>query len=82
MTAEEQRIPFPLIGRDKILDRLEQRLDALKKGYRQNVGLVGPPFIGKTFLLGRFLEKVSPDPDVIAIYILFTESDFDGFVER
>ena len=82
VTGEEQRVSIPLIGREEILARLEQRLESLKKGYRQNVGLVGPRFIGKTFLLRRFLETASQNPDIVPIYILFSEFDFDGFVER
>lgn len=79
---EESQVSFPLLGREDILSRLEQRLEALKKGYRQNVGLVGPRFIGKTFLIRQFLDKIGKDPEVIPIYILLTETDFDGFVER
>ena len=56
MILEEERELCPLFGRDEILTRLEQRLEGLKKGYRQNVGLVGPRYIGKTALLTHFLE--------------------------
>lgn len=64
------------------MNRLEQRLEALKKGYRQNLGLVGPRFIGKTFLLGQFLEKVRKDSAILPIYISLAATDFDDFVER
>lgn len=79
---EERPKSSPLFGREEILDRLEQRLEGLKKGYRQNVSLVGPRFIGKTFLLSRFLEKVRQDPEIIPIYILLTPMGFDDFIER
>ena len=79
---EERQAASPLVGREEILERLKQRLEALKKGYRQNVSLVGPRFIGKTFLLRQFLAEVSRDPEIIPLYILFKETDLDGFIER
>ena len=82
LTMEEREESFPLLGREEILNRLEQRLEGLKKGYRQNVSLVGPRFIGKTSLLRRFLTQVRQDAEIIPIYILLTVSDFDDFIER
>jgi AAA+ ATPase superfamily predicted ATPase len=79
---DDRQEPFPLFGRQEILDRLEQRLEALKKGYRQNVALVGPRFIGKTYLLSRFLAKIRKDPEIIPIYIPLVETDLEGFIER
>lgn len=79
---ERQAESFLLFGREAILERLTQRLEALKKGYRQNVALVGPRFMGKTHLLRRFLEKARRDPEVISIYIGLTPGDFDSFLER
>jgi len=76
------QVSTPLIGREEILARLGQRLEALKKGYRQNVGLVGPRHIGKTFLLREFLARLEKDSEIIPIYILLKENDFDGFLER
>jgi len=73
---------FSLFGREEILGRLHQRLEALKKGYRQNIGLIGPRFIGKTHLLAQFLEKARKNPEILPIYIPLAPTDFDGFVER
>lgn len=73
---------FPLFGREDILGRLSQRVEALKKGYRQNVGLVGPRFTGKTFLLHHFLQKIRPDTEIIPLYVLLAETDFDDFLSR
>ncbi len=75
-------VSTPLIGREDILARLGQRLEALKIGYRQNVGLVGPRRIGKTFLLRELLAGVAKDPEIIPIYVLLKEGDFDLFLER
>ena len=74
-----QRIA-PLYGREEILGRLRQRVEALKKGYRQNIGLVGPRGIGKTALLQHFLAV--QDPELLPLYIPLAPTDFDGFVER
>lgn len=72
----------PLFGREEILGRLEQRLEALKKGYRQNVGLVGHRFIGKTTLLRHLLKKSRQDRDLISLYVSVEGTDFDSFSER
>ena len=82
MTTPGQTELPSLFGRDEILNRLRQRIEALKKGYRQNVSLVGPPFIGKTCLLRHFLDQLRQDPEIIPIYILLNETDFDGLLER
>lgn len=73
---------FPLFGREEVLNRLTQRVEALKKGYRQNVSLVGPRFTGKTFLLRHFLQQIKTDPEIIPIYVLLAETDFDDFLSR
>lgn len=79
---EERQESCLLFGRKEILDRLEQRLEGLKKGYRQNVGLIGPRFIGKTSLLRSLLQKVRHDPEVIPIYIPLIPGDLDDLIER
>lgn len=73
---------FSLYGREVILARLTQRLDALKKGYRQNVALVGPRFIGKTAILRHFLNQIHADSEIIAIYVDSNGVDFESFSER
>ena len=80
-TKERPETPS-LFGREEILERIEQRLEALKKGYRQNLGLVGPCFIGKTSLARTILERHAHDPEILPLYVSLSESDFDGFVER
>ncbi len=82
MDVGESENSFPLFGREEIFSRLEQRVEALKKGYRQNIGLVGPRFIGKTYLLARFLGKVRKDPDLISIYVPLDSIDLESFSER
>ncbi|MBI4373122.1 MAG: ATP-binding protein [Candidatus Omnitrophica bacterium] len=63
-------------GRADILRLLEKRLDAFQKGYRQNIGIVGPPFIGKSVLVKAFLGRLIQS-DVIAIS--FSSQEFDSF---
>lgn len=79
---EGESNPFPLFGREEIFERLEKRLEALKKGYRQNLGLVGPRHIGKTLLLTRFLGEARKDPEIISIYVSLEGADFESFSER
>lgn len=79
---EGESNPFPLFGREEIFEQLEKRLEALKKGYRQNLGLVGPRHTGKTQLLTRFLGEARKDPEIISIYVSLEGIDFESFSER
>lgn len=46
-----------IFGREEILAILEKRLDGFKKGYRQNIALIGRPDTGKTFIIQRLLAN-------------------------
>ncbi len=82
MITEERQELSHVVGREEIFARLGQRVEALKKGYRQNVSLVGPRFIGKTSLLRQFLEKIGPDSEIIPVYIPLGPLEFDDFLAR
>lgn len=79
---EERQKFSSVVGREEVLNRLRQRLEALKKGYRQNVSLVGPPFIGKTSFLRELLQRVGRDSELIPVYIPLGPLEFDDFVAR
>lgn len=81
MDANDVRVPS-LYGREEVLSRISQRLEALKKGYRQNLCLAGPRRIGKSSILRCFLARLPKDSEVIPIFIPLAPTDFDGFVER
>ncbi len=69
-------------GRKRICALLEKRLESFQNGYRQNVGIVGPPLLGKTFLTRNFLEQVK-QTDIIGVPFLCQESDsFERFSQR
>jgi len=55
-------------GRKSILGLLKKRVLDFKDGYRQNIALIGDRYIGKTFILHKFLSEVSAK-DAIQIYI-------------
>ena len=69
-------------GRTRYCALLEKRLEAFKKGYRQNIGIVGPPFLGKSSLIKAFLKAID-QTDVLVVPIYCQESDsFERFAER
>ncbi len=69
-------------GRRRICALLEKRLESFQKGYRQNVGIVGAPFLGKTFLIQTFLKSLT-QTDIIPVPISCQEFDsFERFSQR
>src|SRR5436309_5584567 len=58
------RGPGHLVGREPALDRLQRGIEAAWRGTRQIVFVTGEPGIGKTGVVGTFLERVTIDPRV------------------
>src|SRR5437867_8531254 len=58
------RGPAHLVGREPALDRLQRGIEAAWRGTRQIVFVTGEPGIGKTGVVGTFLERVTIDPRV------------------
>lgn len=54
-----------LVGRDGMLEQLEQRLARARAGERQLVFLSGEAGIGKTAVLDAFLVRAAADPDLL-----------------
>jgi len=73
---------MPTFVREGIRLCIEKRIDAFDKGYRQNVGLVGPLGTGKSFLLESFVEAFSGQGRFIPMYVHAESLDFDNLVER
>lgn len=65
-------------GRQDILNLLKKRVMDLKDGYRQNMAFVGPQYVGKTFILQKFIADLD-DKDLITVYINFERKDFHYF---
>ena len=69
-------------GREGISALLEKRLDAFLKGYRQNIGIIGPLFLGKSSLTQLFLSRLTKS-EVVSVYFPCQEFDsFERFSER
>ncbi len=78
--------PDPAIGseffeRETELNLLIKRSNAFKEGYRQNMALLGPPAVGKSLLLQKFL-LLSKDPECIPIYVEVPQGSLELFVKR
>lgn len=70
-------------GRKRVLALLEKRLDAFQKGYRQNIGIIGLPFLGKSCLVSNFTERAVHVPEIVFVHLTCQEFDsFDHFSER
>ena len=65
-------------GRIGILNLLKRRVIDLKEGYRQNIALVGNPYVGKSSLLQYFLSNLD-DEKVIPVYLDLDHKDFSYF---
>jgi AAA+ ATPase superfamily predicted ATPase len=68
-------------GRRDELQLLKRRVIALKEGYRQNVALLGAPFVGKSSLLKNFLLNID-DPELVAVYLDLENKDFEYYFSK
>lgn len=68
-------------GREDILQALDKRLQSFLKGYRQNVGLIGPKSSGRSSLSHHFLSTLN-DPSLIAVYAEVIPEPFDYFAQK
>lgn len=68
-------------GREEIVSILNKRLEAFEKGYRQNVGLVGPRSVGKTSILLHFIFSCRKK-GIIPVYVRILPEPFEYFAQR
>ena len=68
-------------GRTEVLESLQKRVVDLKDGYRHNVALLGPQFVGKSSILQYFLSNLDDDR-VIPIYLDLESKDFTYFFTK
>lgn len=71
-----------LFERSHIFTHVEKRVDALMKGYRQNIGIIGPEGCGKSHLLNRVHRSLSERNDLIKIYLNAESLSFEHFMYR
>ena len=60
---------MPFFQREAIQARFKKRVDDIEKGYRQNVGILGPAGVGKTQLLCEFFQSISRNPKLLPVYV-------------
>lgn len=71
------------IDREETLELLNKRVKAFKKGYRQNVALLGPEMIGKTSILSQFISRLEEDDkEILTIYIALRDEPIVHFASR
>ncbi len=63
-------------GRKPVLELLKRRVIDLKEGYRQNVALLGPQYVGKSSILQHFILNFD-DKNVAVVYLDLEEKDFN-----
>jgi len=69
-------------GRRDLLERLHKRFEAFESGYRHNIGLIGPSWVGKSSILAQFL-KLHPSKNTIPVFIRIEETDsFQAFSQK
>ena len=68
-------------GRQDLLELLNKRSEALSKGYRQNMAIIGAELIGKTSLLKHWLSQYC-DTRVVTVYIEIRHEEANSFRER
>lgn len=73
---------MPTFARDQIGTALKKRVEALVKGYRQNIGIIGSSGLGKTDFLSSAYREFSLQPSLICAYVQSESYDFESLVER
>jgi len=69
--------------RSMIEKRIIQRVESLKKGFRQNLSVVGPDGIGKTKLLETIYRHLGRDKAILPVYVKCDAAlDFSDLAER
>lgn len=73
----------PFFQRSIIEKRIIQRVESLKKGFRQNLSVLGPDGIGKTHLLETIYRHLGRDKDILTVYVQCAAAlDFSDLAER
>lgn len=73
---------MPAFARDHIKSALKKRVDALSRGYRQNVGMTGPLGTGKTHILQQAFKEFSRLPGILCVYVEADAIDYEQLASR
>jgi predicted transcriptional regulator len=68
-------------GRAETLELLKKRTMDLKEGCRQNIAILGTPYVGKSSLLKHFVANLD-DERIITIYLDLENKDFRYFFTK
>ncbi len=71
----------PYFVRREIHDRIEKRIEAFDKGYRQNIGIIAPEGLGKSQLLSSLFRSLRYQQRFLPVYFNANAIDFDHFAE-
>lgn len=64
------------------LDLMKKRIDGFKKGYRQNVALLGQELVGKSSLLLQLIHELDSDNETLPIYLEVRPEPLHKFGKR
>lgn len=64
------------------LDLMKKRIDGFKKGYRQNVALLGQELVGKSSLLLQLIHELDSDNETFPIYLEVRPEPLHKFGKR
>ena len=69
-------------GRREICVLFDKRLEAFRKGYRQNIGIIGAPCVGKSSLVQNFLMRTTKCQIVTVLLSCKAFDSFERFSQR
>ncbi len=75
-------MPSKLSKRAEIFARVEQRLEAFQRGFRQNLGLIAPRGFGKTWVAAQMAQRLGRIPGIACLYIDCSFSDPAALSDR
>ena len=70
-----------MFGRTKEKNILTERAKAFASGFRQNIAIIGRPFIGKTLLVQSILPGISSQ-NIVIVYAECRQEPFNIFCQR
>ncbi len=77
-----QTVRAPFLVREDIACLIEKRIEALERGYRQNMALVGLLGSGKTRLLSAIFQSLCAKTRFIPVYVNGDGIDFEHLADR
>lgn len=79
----KHKVPeMPFLTRETVQERLHKRIEDGVNGFRQNIGLIGSPGVGKSHLLKNFFQSISRDSRLLSIFIRGETIDDKQLVEQ